>query len=100
VGKTYVDIFKRHTRSAGRVGTGRYDCVRQKEDMLMIKWEKPMLISLSDATEAKGACEPGSGDDAYCRPGNAAGSKCEGGVAAAGDCIDGNAASAYCGVGS
>jgi hypothetical protein len=43
----------------------------------MIKWEKPMLISLNDATEARGLCDLGSGDSGDCIPGNAAGGKCD-----------------------
>ena len=43
----------------------------------MIKWEKPMLISLSGATEVRGLCDPGSGDSGLCGTGNSAGAKCQ-----------------------
>ena len=43
----------------------------------MIKWEEPMLISLEDAPQAQGNCEPtGSGDTNICRNGSYAGAKC------------------------
>jgi len=56
----------------------------------MIKWENPMLISLSSAAESQGECNLGSGDSGYCRIGNSAGQKCEEGNAAFVECRYGN----------
>ena len=60
----------------------------------MIKWEKPMLISLTGTTEGLPpgpepfACESyGSGDTNYCRAGYSAGGKCDAnGTAPGGEC--------------
>ena len=58
----------------------------------MIKWENPMLISLSNATDARGICHPtGSGDSELCESGNSAGGRCDPvGNSADTDCVDGN----------
>ena len=56
----------------------------------MIKWEKPMLISLSGAPEVRGLCDPGSGDSGECIGGNSAGNKCGNGNAADIECRFGN----------
>ena len=53
----------------------------------MIKWEKPMLISLTDAAEGEDYCEPGSNASGDCYKGTAAGVKCEAnGASAVGEC--------------
>ena len=68
----------------------------------MIKWEKPMLVSLSGATDALGICTPtGSGDSSKCDAGNSAGGNCSlFGNAAVDQCLDGNAAGNHCGQGT
>ena len=68
----------------------------------MIKWEKPMLISLSGATEARGDCAPtGSGVSGDCTTGNSASLKCLSGNAPDnGDCGVGTSAANWCDSGS
>ncbi len=60
--------------------------------MVKIKYEKPVLISLSGKDSAHGACKPGSGEIAgNCRDGPAANDICKVGSSAIGgqSCRDG-----------
>ena len=61
----------------------------------MIKWEKPILISLM-GTDTQGGvdpCDPGSGNPGNCYQGNSAGAKCNpNGTAAVTECNLGPAA--------
>jgi len=68
----------------------------------MIKWENPMLVSLSGATEARGDCVPtGSGVSGDCTKGNSASLKCLNGNAPdSGNCSVGNSATNWCDYGS
>ena len=70
----------------------------------MIKWENPMLISLT-GTDTQGdtieQCDPGSGNPGTCYTGYSAIIKCfTVGNAAIGDCYDGNSPAGYCGAGN
>ena len=65
----------------------------------MIKWEEPMLVSLTGVSGAAVECESGS-TNTWCNPGTNASSKCDPtGTAAGQDCWDGNSA-LYCGAGN